>query len=99
MTDAPDFVALEEIHAAALRALPREVAGYLESGAGAEHTLRANREAFGRWVIRPRPMSGVTAPDTATEVIGIPLSVPAATATWRSPGRTRRAAPSRSCRR
>ena len=70
-----DFVALEEIHAAALRALPRDVAGYLESGAGTEQTLRANREAFGRWVIKPRPMTGVTAPDTSTEVLGIPLSV------------------------
>src|SRR5437667_401608 len=34
MTDTPDFVALEEIHAAALRALPRDVAGYLDRGAG-----------------------------------------------------------------
>src|SRR5215469_6311824 len=86
MTDTPDFVALEEIHAAALRALPRDVAGYLESGAGAERTLRANREAFGRWVIRPRPMSGVTAPDTATEILGIPLSVPVLTAPFGGDG-------------
>src|SRR5215469_9496006 len=86
MTDTPDFVALEEIHAAALRALPRDVAGYLESGAGAERTLRANREAFGRWVIRPRPMSGITAPDTATEVLGIPLSIPVLTAPFGGDG-------------
>ena len=51
-----DFRALEEIHAAALRALPAEVAGYLEGGAGTEQTLRANREAFTRWVIKPRPI-------------------------------------------
>ena len=75
-----DFLALEEIHAAALRALPAEVAGYLESGAGTEQTLRANREAFARWVIRPRPMSGVTDPKTNTELLGIPLSVPVLTA-------------------
>ena len=86
MTDAPDFVALEEIHAAALRTLPRDVVGYLESGAGAEHTLRANREAFGRWVIRPRPMSGINAPDTATEVLGIPLSIPVLTAPFGGDG-------------
>ncbi|HWG00263.1 MAG TPA: alpha-hydroxy acid oxidase [Trebonia sp.] len=79
MPDA-DFVALEEIHAEALRRLPPTAAMYLESGAGTESTLRANREAFGRWVIRPRPMSGVSAPDTSTTILGMPLSVPVMTA-------------------
>jgi isopentenyl diphosphate isomerase/L-lactate dehydrogenase-like FMN-dependent dehydrogenase len=77
---AGEFVALDEIHAAALKNLPRDVAVYLESGAGTEQTLRANREAFGRWVIRPRPMSGVNDPKTNTEFLGIPLSVPVLTA-------------------
>ncbi len=75
-----EFVALEELHAAALERLPRDVAAYLESGAGTEQTLRANREAFGRWVIRPRPMSGVTDPKLNTEFLGLPLSVPVLTA-------------------
>jgi isopentenyl diphosphate isomerase/L-lactate dehydrogenase-like FMN-dependent dehydrogenase len=75
-----DFLALEEIHAAALERLPRDAATYLESGAGTELTLRANREAFSRWVIRPRPMSGVTDPKTNTEFLGIPLAVPVLTA-------------------
>jgi len=71
-----EFVAIEEIHAAALRALPADVAAYLEAGAGSESTLRANREAFGQWVIRPRPMSGVSQPDMSATVLGIPLAVP-----------------------
>ena len=75
-----EFLALEEIHAAALDRLPRDAATYLESGAGTELTLRANREAFTRWVIRPRPMSGVTDPKTNAELLGIPLSVPVLTA-------------------
>jgi isopentenyl diphosphate isomerase/L-lactate dehydrogenase-like FMN-dependent dehydrogenase len=75
-----EFVALEEMHAAALTHLPRDVAVYLESGAGTEQTLRANREAFGRWVIRPRPMSGVNDPKLNTEFLGIPMSVPVLTA-------------------
>ena len=74
-----DFVAIEEIHATALRALPHDVAAYLEEGAGTESTLRANREAFGRWVIRPRPMSGVSDPDMSATVLGIPLAVPVLT--------------------
>jgi isopentenyl diphosphate isomerase/L-lactate dehydrogenase-like FMN-dependent dehydrogenase len=80
------FAALEEIHAAALRALPPEAAVFLESGAGAERTLRANREAFARWAIRPSPMSGVTAPRTNTELLGIPLSVPVLTAPFGGDG-------------
>ena len=75
-----EFRTLEEVHAAALRRLPQDAATYLESGAGTEQTLRANREAFSRWVIKPAPMSGVADPKTSTEFLGIPLSVPVLTA-------------------
>lgn len=75
-----EFLTLEEIHAAALKHLTQDAATYLESGAGTEQTLRANREAFSRWLIRPRPMSGVSDPKTSTEVLGIPLSAPVLTA-------------------
>lgn len=74
------FAALEEIRAAAIRNLPPDVADFLETGAGTEQTLRANREAFGRWVIRPRPMSGVSAPRTSITLLQMPLSVPVLTA-------------------
>ena len=75
-----EFLTLDELHAAALSNLPRDVAVYLESGSGTEQTLRANRDAFGRHVIKPRPMSGVNDPKTNTTVLGIPLSVPVLTA-------------------
>jgi 4-hydroxymandelate oxidase len=80
------FAAIEEVHAAALRDLPPDVADFLESGAGTEATLRANREAFGRWVIRPRPMSGVSAPRTSTTLLGMPLSAPILTAPFGGDG-------------
>ena len=82
-TSGPDdeFRTLDEIHAKALGNLPDDVAVYLESGAGTEQTLRANREAFtSRHVIKPKPMSGVNDPKTNTEFLGIPLSVPVLTA-------------------
>src|SRR6202012_6124137 len=60
-------------------ALPHDVTAYLAAGAGTESTLRANREAFGKWVIRPRPMSGVSDPDMSATVLGIPLTVPVLT--------------------
>jgi isopentenyl diphosphate isomerase/L-lactate dehydrogenase-like FMN-dependent dehydrogenase len=75
-----EFLALPEIHAAALAKLPQDVAVYLESGAGTEQTLGANREAFTRWVIKPSPMNGVSNPKTSTELLGVPLSVPVLTA-------------------
>jgi 4-hydroxymandelate oxidase len=75
-----EFAALAEIHAAALKQLPQDAATYLESGAGTEQTLRANRDAFSRWVIRPRPMSGVTDPKINTSLLGISLSAPILTA-------------------
>jgi len=74
------FRTLEEIHVAALERLPRDAAVYLESGAGTEQTLRANREAFTRWVIKPTPMTGVADPKTNTEFLGVSLSVPVLTA-------------------
>ena len=80
------FEALEEIHAAAMRNLSPEVADFLETGAGTEQTLRANQEAFGRWVIRPRPMSGVSVPRMSTTLLGIPLSVPVLTAPFGGDG-------------
>jgi isopentenyl diphosphate isomerase/L-lactate dehydrogenase-like FMN-dependent dehydrogenase len=80
------FAALEEIHTAALRALPPEAAVFLEGGAGTERTLRANREAFARWTITPRPMSGVSAPRMETELLGIPLAAPVLTAPFGGDG-------------
>ena len=78
--------ALSDIRAAALRGLPPEVTVFLESGAGTEQTLRANREAFARWVIRPRPVPGMDSPRTSTEILGIPLAVPVMTAPFGGDG-------------
>ncbi|KAA9162606.1 alpha-hydroxy-acid oxidizing protein [Amycolatopsis acidicola] len=81
-----DFAALDEIRKAALNGLPDDLADFLEGGAGTETTLRANRSAFERRVIRPRPMSGVSAPRTDTTFLGIPLSLPVLTAPFGGDG-------------
>ncbi|MXQ63171.1 alpha-hydroxy-acid oxidizing protein [Actinomadura rayongensis] len=75
-----EFAVISEIRDAALQALAPDVADFLEGGAGEEVTLRANRTAFGRWGVRPRPMSGVSAPSTATTLLGLPLELPVLTA-------------------
>jgi lactate 2-monooxygenase len=44
--------------------------GYIAGGAGAELTIRANREAFERWRLRPRMLTGNTERDLAVDVLG-----------------------------
>ena len=54
--------------------------GYFAGGAGDEHTLRANREAFDRWRLRPRMLVDVSSVSAATTVLGEPLALPILTA-------------------
>jgi isopentenyl diphosphate isomerase/L-lactate dehydrogenase-like FMN-dependent dehydrogenase len=49
---------------------------YLMGGAGDEHTLRSNREAFHRWTFRPRVLVDVGAVSTETSVLGTTLASP-----------------------
>ena len=50
--------------------------GYLASGVDDDATLRANREGFARWQIRPRRLVDVARVDTSLELFGT---------TWKSP--------------
>jgi lactate 2-monooxygenase len=49
---------------------------YVEGGAGAGATVRANREAFDNWRIVPRMLRDATARETATVVLGTPMPAP-----------------------
>jgi isopentenyl diphosphate isomerase/L-lactate dehydrogenase-like FMN-dependent dehydrogenase len=50
--------------------------GYFTGGADDEVTLRDNVAAFRRWRLRPRMLVDVSAPTTATSVLGTPISMP-----------------------
>lgn len=50
--------------------------GYIAGGAGSEATMRANREAFGRWRIRPRMLTGNAQRDLTADVLGRRLPAP-----------------------
>ena len=50
--------------------------GYFAGGAGDEHAVRANVEAFDRWRLRPRVLVDVGDVTTATTVLGAELSMP-----------------------
>ena len=49
---------------------------YVAGGAGAEETVRANREAFRRWRIVPRFLRDVGRRDLGVEILGVRLPVP-----------------------
>jgi lactate 2-monooxygenase len=50
--------------------------GYIAGGAGAELTMRANREAFERLRLRPRMLAGFRDRDLSIEVLGTRSSAP-----------------------
>jgi isopentenyl diphosphate isomerase/L-lactate dehydrogenase-like FMN-dependent dehydrogenase len=50
--------------------------GYIAGGAGAETTMRANLDAFGRWRLRPRMLTGNVVRDISVEVLGLRSPAP-----------------------
>src|SRR2546427_2733906 len=45
--------------------------GYMASGIDAEATLKANREAFSKYYLRPRRLNDVSKVDTSVEILGV----------------------------
>jgi 4-hydroxymandelate oxidase len=56
--------------------VPPAHAGYMASGIDAENTLRANREAFGKYYLRPRRLNDVSKVDTSVELFGVKWDTP-----------------------
>ena len=50
--------------------------GYFTGGAGDEHAVRGNLEAFGRWRLRPRTLVDVAEVTAETTVLGAKLAMP-----------------------
>jgi L-lactate dehydrogenase (cytochrome) len=67
---------IEDLRRAAKRRLPRVVFDYIDGGAEAELTLRANCRAFEAVTFRPRCAVATPACDLRTTVLGTPLSMP-----------------------
>jgi lactate 2-monooxygenase len=63
-------VGAEEWEARAMERLEPGPFGYIAGGAGAEATMRANREAFERRRLRPRMLSGHTERQLSVDVLG-----------------------------
>ena len=59
------------VQAAAEQVMSPGAVGYVSGGAGAEDTMRANREAFDRWRLVPRMLRGIPADrDLSTTLLG-----------------------------
>jgi isopentenyl diphosphate isomerase/L-lactate dehydrogenase-like FMN-dependent dehydrogenase len=69
-------IAVEELEEQARSILPPEAYIYVAGGAGGEDSVRANREAFGRWRIVPRMLRDVSRRDLGIELLGRRLPAP-----------------------
>jgi len=65
------------VQAAAEQVMTPGAVGYVSGGAGAEDTMRANREAFDRWRLLPRMLRGIPAErDLSTTLLGTSMPAP-----------------------
>lgn len=60
----------DALETAARKALSPEAFAYIAGGAGAERTVAANRAAFGRWQVWPRPLRDVSERDLSIDFLG-----------------------------
>jgi isopentenyl diphosphate isomerase/L-lactate dehydrogenase-like FMN-dependent dehydrogenase len=72
----PRVINIEDLRQAAKRRLPRVIFDYIDGGAEAEQTLRANGRAFETVTLRPRCAVATPVCDLRTTVIGTSLSMP-----------------------
>ena len=73
---AADAIDVFDFHAVAKRSLSASHYTFLSMGVQHEVTLRANREGFARFQLRPRRLVDVRDLDTSREVLGAKLSCP-----------------------
>jgi 4-hydroxymandelate oxidase len=67
---------LDDLEPLARERLDRSVFDYITGGAEDEWTLRENRAAFVRWVLRPRVLVDMARVDLGTTVLGTTLALP-----------------------
>jgi lactate 2-monooxygenase len=60
----------DALEQAARKALSAEAFAYIAGGAGAGRTMAANRAAFDRWQVWPRPLRDVSTRDVSTTFLG-----------------------------
>ena len=75
--DLPEHpISPDELESKAAEVMTPEALGYVAGGAGAEHTVRANRDSFDRWRIVPRMLRDIGRRDLSVELFGTTLPAP-----------------------
>lgn len=69
-------VAPAALRRAARTALSAEAFAYIAGGAGVERTVAANRAAFDRWQVWPRPLRDVSERDLGVDLLGVRRASP-----------------------
>ena len=69
-------IATQALEQQAYEAMTPQARGYVEGGAGAGWTMRANRRAFDRWRIVPRMLNDVAERDLRVELFGKTYGAP-----------------------
>lgn len=72
----PAPVNLAEVEELGRGALRPEVYDYFRGGSEDERTIRLNRAAYARWLLRPRRLVDVSRPDLSVDLLGDRLSLP-----------------------
>lgn len=70
------FLTLSDIESAASKVVTGPAWAYVQGGAGEEHTVNANREAFRRKILRPRVLTNVETLDLSTTILGEHVAAP-----------------------
>ena len=70
------YVAIEDFRKAAGKRLPKIFADYVEGGSFSETTLRRNVEAFSRYALSQRVLTGLSEPDLSTQYLGRRQALP-----------------------
>ena len=71
-----DALNVFEFEAAARSVMPPAHFGYMATGSDDDTTLRANRQGFSHYQLRPRRLVDVSNVDMTSELLGIPLEAP-----------------------
>jgi len=74
--DLTDLLSLDDFEIRAREVLPRMVYEFIASGAGDEHTIRWNREAFGEFRLRPRVPESAAPADLGIDLLGRRHTIP-----------------------
>ena len=70
LTDPSDVINVFEMEAVARENIPPAHFGYLSTGVDSDDTLRANRDGFNRFQIKPRRLVDVNESDTNVSILG-----------------------------